>query len=320
MLKVSVIIPIYNTEHYLKKCLDSVINQSYTNIEIICVDNNSTDNSVNIVNKYAQIDNRIKLIKHKVNEGLAASRNTGINYAKGDLIYFLDSDDYIKNNLFEYAITIFNNFDIDFFCFSSEPFADDKDKIIQNFNGIKEYIKIKCDGLFDMNFDIALNTNVHVWNKIYKKSIIKKYNLKFIEGLNYEDIFFTWAYNFISHKVYYEPEIMHHYRIRSTSIMEKHTQNKSYQNTVDHLKNWYMLYLFVQNNKYVFKENYNHLMYLLNFYRNRSKELCPLNEKYKLEKLYLEYRNLLEKQINESLKTHNVFNLLGIKIKIRRNK
>ena len=94
MPKVSVIIPVYNTEKYLEKCLDSVCNQTLSDIEIICVDDCSTDNSLNILKEYAQKDNRIKLIEFKENKGAAAARNEGIKAATGEYIGFIDSDDY----------------------------------------------------------------------------------------------------------------------------------------------------------------------------------------------------------------------------------
>ena len=101
MPKVSVIIPVFNTEKYLRKCLDSVCIQTLSDIEIICVDDCSTDNSLNILKEYASKDNRIKLIEFKENKGAAVARNTGIIEAKGEYIGFIDSDDYIDQNFYE---------------------------------------------------------------------------------------------------------------------------------------------------------------------------------------------------------------------------
>ncbi len=101
MPKVSVIIPVYNTEKYLRKCLDSVCNQTLLDIEIICIDDCSTDNSLNILKEYASKDNRIKLIEFKENKGATVARNTGIDEAKGEYIGFIDSDDYIDQNFYE---------------------------------------------------------------------------------------------------------------------------------------------------------------------------------------------------------------------------
>ena len=114
MPKVSVIIPVFNTEKYLTKCLDSVCNQTLSDIEIICVDDCSTDNSLNILKEYASKDNRIKLIEFKENKGAAVARNTGIIEAKGEYVGFIDSDDYVDLDFYEklYNIGVCENADI----------------------------------------------------------------------------------------------------------------------------------------------------------------------------------------------------------------
>ena len=96
MHKLSIVIPVYNTAVYLKECLDSIINQTYSNIEIICVDDCSPDNSAEIIKEYAAKDNRIKYIKHSENKKQGAARNTGIDAASGKYITFIDSDDYLS--------------------------------------------------------------------------------------------------------------------------------------------------------------------------------------------------------------------------------
>ena len=101
MIKVSIIVPVYNVELYLRECLDSIINQTLKDIEIICVDDCSTDNSYIILDEYSKKDSRIKLLKHNVNKGLGPARNTGINVAQGEYIGFIDSDDYISLDYFE---------------------------------------------------------------------------------------------------------------------------------------------------------------------------------------------------------------------------
>ena len=98
---ISVIIPVYNVEKYLSQCLDSVINQTYKNLEIICVDDSSTDNSLEILKEYAQKDTRIKIIKNEKNLGLGLTRNEGVKVAKGEYIHFLDSDDWMNLNAYE---------------------------------------------------------------------------------------------------------------------------------------------------------------------------------------------------------------------------
>ena len=100
MPKISVIIPVYNVEKYLGQCLDSVVNQTFKDIEIICIDDGSTDSSLDILKKYAQIDSRIIIINSE-NNGVSEARNKGIERAKGDYIYFIDGDDYIDQQCLE---------------------------------------------------------------------------------------------------------------------------------------------------------------------------------------------------------------------------
>ena len=100
MSKISVIVPVYNVEKFIKRCLDSIINQTMRDLEIILVNDGSTDNSGKICDEYAQLDNRITVI-HKENGGLSSARNTGLDVATGEWIAFVDSDDYIEKNMYE---------------------------------------------------------------------------------------------------------------------------------------------------------------------------------------------------------------------------
>ena len=296
MPKVSIIIPIYNTENYLRECLDSVINQTFKDIEIICVNDGSTDNSYNILDEYASRDKRIKIINKK-NSGLACARNEGLKYVSGELCHFLDSDDFIELNLYEYAINIFQNFDIDYFCFSSKSFIDG-DNVIQKQQDIDNYIYTKRDGLYDLNFDIGVNTNIHVWNKIFKSSLIQKYNIRFVDKLLFEDIYFMWYYFFVSKKAYFDTEIYHHYRLRSTSIMELNISNKSFDNGIAHMYNWYELFKTISSNDNLFLQNFNNLLVLLDIYRNRTKETIPSADKYRVEVIRERYYNEIYQKKN----------------------
>ena len=110
--KISVIVPIYNVEQYLRKCIDSIINQTYKNLEIILVDDGSWDNSPRICDEYAKRDNRIKVI-HKKNGGLADARNTGLKMITGNYISFIDSDDYIEKTMYEKMIKVILKYNAD---------------------------------------------------------------------------------------------------------------------------------------------------------------------------------------------------------------
>lgn len=109
---ISIIVPIYNVEKYLPKCIESIINQTYTDLEILLIDDGSTDNSGLICDKYASIDNRIRVI-HKKNGGLSDARNVGLDICKGKYISFIDSDDYIELTMYEKMIKIMINQKVD---------------------------------------------------------------------------------------------------------------------------------------------------------------------------------------------------------------
>ena len=106
--EISIIVPVYNVEKYLKRCIDSILNQSFTDFELILVDDGSTDNSGEIIDEYAIKDERIKVI-HKENGGLSSARNVGIEYSKGNYIAFVDSDDYINKNMYKFYIKMLLN-------------------------------------------------------------------------------------------------------------------------------------------------------------------------------------------------------------------
>lgn len=184
---ISVIVPVYNVENYLRKCLDSIINQNYKKLEIILIDDGSTDDSGKICDEYADKDNRIKVI-HNENQGVSHSRNCGLDIAKGGYILFIDSDDTVKNNyVFEMV---------------KEVRAKDYDLIVSNIIDIfdnESRIRIKnIEGLTgDLRKDfykLRMLLRVPVV-KLYKKSIIKYYNIRFSENMKVsEDQVFNFEY------------------------------------------------------------------------------------------------------------------------------
>lgn len=179
--KVSIIVPVYNVESYINKCVDSILKQTYENIEIILVDDGSMDLSGNICDEYLKKDNRVKVI-HKKNGGLSSARNKGIENATGEFYMFIDSDDYIEENMVErmYFSLINNKCDI---CVC-EYFTD-------GLNSVDIEVDLKEDRVLDtigaMNELIEGNIKGFACNKIYKKDLFL--DIKFPEGKVYEDIY-----------------------------------------------------------------------------------------------------------------------------------
>lgn len=181
MVKLSVIIPVHNTEKYLAKCLESVINQTFSDMEIICINDNSIDKSVNILKKYAKQDSRIKFIQLNKNSGVSVARNIGIDLARGKYISFIDSDDWLNLDFYQKLMDAaeLNNADI----------------AMAGTNWMLNNALYKAganSGCF-IKFNSKLKYLSHgaVWDKIYKLSVIKDNNLKFPQGRVFEDNLFV---------------------------------------------------------------------------------------------------------------------------------
>lgn len=212
-MNISIIVPVYNVEKYLNRCLDSIINQSFNDFELILINDGSTDKSGIICDKYAQIDKRVRVI-HKKNEGVSLTRNLGISIAKGDYITFIDSDDWIEQDFLKKAIEYIkeNNVSI---LITGFVFENNK-KIFNIFNGKKDEIilnnEIKKEFLKQNKFSWT------VYDKFYKKEIIKKYKFdsRFKIG---EDMLFCWQMFKNVEEIGYLPLYKYHYDISASQTM-----------------------------------------------------------------------------------------------------
>ena len=219
---ISVIVPIYNVEKYLNKCIESIINQSYSNLEIILVDDGSKDNASIMCDSYLLKDNRIKVI-HKENGGLSDARNVGIEKAKGKYIIFIDSDDWIDEKMIEilYDIIKKNNSDIsicDYFLAYNEEIQTQKENIkVINLSNIEALKKI-----YDKDLDVCM---IVAWNKLYKIDLFKD-NIRYPYGKIHEDEFTTYKLLYKAEKISYTNRKMYYYRQREKSIMSKSFNKK----------------------------------------------------------------------------------------------
>lgn len=182
MPKISVIVPVYNVAPYLKKCVDSIINQTFTDIEIILVDDGSTDESGTICDQYAQKDSRVKVI-HKPNGGLSDARNSGLEVCSGEYIGFVDSDDWISPDMYETLIHFAVKEDLDVaMCGVLDIWPD-------RIEGTPPFKSVILTDVNDIISEILVNehggTCIPVWNRIYRSRIFK--DLKFEKGRYYED-------------------------------------------------------------------------------------------------------------------------------------
>lgn len=225
---ISIIVPVYNVSNYITKCLDTIINQTYKNIEIILVDDGSTDNSYNICNEYAEKDHRIKLYTKK-NTGVSDTRNFGIDKSKGDYIMFIDSDDWIDIDMCEYLIGLILEHD----CKIAACKYYINDKVICDNTGSIKILKEE-----EIITDYFTNSNIMtcIWNKLYKKDIIVQN--KFVPyNNNGEDIIFTCKVLNKCNKLVYSDSSKYHYNVSNTSITRSVLSMKKVLDNIENHKN-----------------------------------------------------------------------------------
>ena len=184
--KVSIVVPVYNAEKYLKECVDSLIKQDYDNTEIILVDDGSTDNSPQICDEYRKKDERVKVI-HKKNAGVSAARNDGIKKSTGEWVTFVDADDWVEKDYVRYHLKngVSNNSEI---CLSTFPNKVNKDNKVNNWNRSEDSIKT-ISGVEAAKMMMYYKIVISSWNKMFKMSFIKNNNILFKENLSYGEGF-----------------------------------------------------------------------------------------------------------------------------------
>lgn len=229
-VKVSIIIPVYNVEPWLRVCLDSAINQTLKEIEIICVDDVSTDDSLKILQEYANADSRILVFRQETNKGLSSTRNLGVKYAQGEYIYFLDSDDILKLDALEQLYVKAQSENLDVLCFEGNTIFDD-DKL-RKFSyqkrwcvRSKEYKGVKTGKELFVEMIQNDDYKVVVWILFIKREFYINNGLSFVDGILFEDNIFTFELFLKAERVAHEFKQFYIRRIRESSIT---TSNFSY--------------------------------------------------------------------------------------------
>ena len=235
-IKVSIIVPVYDVEPYLKECLDSIINQTLKEIEIICIDDCSTDNGYKILEEYTKKDNRIILLKNDGNRGVGYTRNVGEKLAKGEYLYFIDPDDYISLNFLECLYNTAKKYDSDI-VHTLNIYTNTNGKLnkywlhIDNIlsaeqkKNIANYMEYKSEAsLKKLNRKNIETTNFNLWSKLYKKEFLINHNLFSNEskiGAGY-DTELTLRILLYEPKLSYNNNAIYYYRIRGNSIVDKY--------------------------------------------------------------------------------------------------
>lgn len=303
MTKLSIIVPVYNVEKYLPKCLESLIKQTLKDIEIICVNDGSMDNSLTILKEFASKDSRIRIINNQ-HQGVAKTRNTGIEQSTGEYIGFVDSDDYIDIDFFEklYNSATKSNSDIaiasilkhkNFFNIYNAKYTKEETAIT-----IQDKIKL-CEDKKHFFF--------YAWNKIYHSGFIKENNIKFSEGQIYEDVMFAIKALYYSNKIISVYGTKYHYIEHENSLTKY--KDKTGEKEHDLIKAYSELQEFCNSKNieiserlnYYTKENFG---FILNLYKGKYQSKIQLFNIFTIA------------TISNYSETRNLITILGFKIKI----
>ena len=319
MPKLSIIIPVYNVEPYLDKCISSIIHQTCVDIEIILVDDGSTDNSLLICKKYAEVDSRITLV-HQDNLGVSAARNRGLELATGEWIGFVDSDDYLDTNAYEMLVNQAesNNCDVAIMDFA---YVDKDGNLVKK----REYpygdaVVLNREEAIRHQFDIPLSIRLVMWNKIFKREVIK--DLKYDESLKAsEDTLLLHECLMNSHRAVWIRQPLYYNVQRRGSAMRGGLSTKDYYESLKVHK------LILENVKARYPEIYDYaLVHYLDTcaWKMRSQLACLSNCEKKDRRINYSYISKMKKCIRKetistirckslSFKRKLAFILIGIR-------
>lgn len=256
MSTISVIIPVYNTAIFLPRSIEAVLAQSHSDVEILLINDCSTDNSAKVLDTYARTDSRITVINHESNKGLSAARNTGLRHAHGEYVYFLDSDDWIDLTYLEEMHSV-----------ARESGSD----IINNINMLREYptgkqepyffgnLSHECSGFFPASvliYNIMWSSCTH----LFRRHFLLESHIFFPEGLIHEDMYFQPIAYMATEQVYVIKGAAYHYRVRRNGISgatEIHTRYTDYFSILERVYDAMLEKRYLENHKVLlFPENF----------------------------------------------------------------
>ena len=279
----SIVVPVYNVEKYLRQNLDTLLNQSYKNLEIIAVNDGSTDSSLAILNEYEEKYRDKLIIINQENGGLSKARNKGVLEASGDYIAFVDSDDFVNLEMYLDMIKVAEKEESDIVVCDIEYFWNDNDTRNYVMPGLTNRFKT------DNTHKQALLSSLGVWNKIFSKRFFDKQNISFHEGTLYEDIEVITYLFAKADKISYIPKALLYYRQRENSIMTTRSERcKDIFNvlidTYNRFKDNNLLALYHDEIEYLFIENlllYGQYRFLvLDDYKSLIKKTLAIMNEY----------------------------------------
>ncbi len=223
--KISIIIPVFKVEKYLQECLDSLLNQTYKNLEIILVDDASPDSCPQICDAFAERDKRIAVI-HKKNGGAASARNVGLDCASGEFIAFVDSDDYVDEDYISRLLCLMKEENADISVCSFSNVYRNRIERMENAEGIytaQDYLR-----LFLQDWKCGL-----IWNKLFKADLLK--DVRFAEGHIIDDEFFTYKAVMSAERIVVKNNNLYYYRQRKSGVMNQGRKKKMFQDRMEYM-------------------------------------------------------------------------------------
>ena len=317
---ISVVVPVYNTSDFLKDCLESLLAQTYTDFEVICVNDGSTDSSLNILKEYQQKDSRIKIL-NQANQGLSMARNNGFKLAKGEYISFLDSDDWVTQDYLQKLYEALINTNSDIACSSILR----KGKASERYRVLYKEEKIYTS--LQEKFDICrIPVCCYVWNKLYKRSLIE--NFPFSAGMYFEDVLWTPYVLAKSASVVTVPNATYYYRANANSIVKKTPSEKKQRDLYFAKKK---LFRFYEENGLFLAKKQKRVTKSLKYFKNillmKEKDCDGIIFNYLLgfirlpkfiEFLYNKFKVLMCSMFSiNKIDYHWLIYILGIQIRIR---
>ena len=306
-MKLSLVIPIYNAERYLNKCIDSILSSNPIDIEIILVDDGSTDKSGQICDEYAK-NNKIVKVIHQKNEGVASARNTGIKESSGEYIFFVDNDDWIDGTKIENLVNILNDKNPDI-VINKSLIATGNDKYIKNDYFSKEKINNK-NAEEVINYFRTQKIKIGApWQYVFKKEIVTNNNILFNPNQNGVDDSYFSAVLFINCKSFYlNEDIIYFWRQRLDSQGKTHEKHGYIVKMISSIESM---------NDYVNKisEEYKIAFLYFNIYKNIYSLLGQYNDYSKDDKIYLDkwhknHKKLLDKSVQYGGLFHKILNVI----------
>ena len=271
MAEVSIIVPVYQVEKYLRQCIDSILAQTFTNFELILVDDGSKDGSGKICDEYAEKDERINVI-HQKNSGAAAARNNGMNKMTGKYFTFIDGDDYIAPNMVECLYKNIQNENVDISaCNYRYFFKDDEKKDFYTEN--KAEILTGAEIFYNRKNERNYGFWTVVWNKLYKREVFEKVKFRF--GKYYEDEFWANDIYQMDIKVGIVSDCLYYYRQHDSSTMKQKNIEKSFD-IIEAFQE--RIYVYLKEQKYS-NQAYKVLIYSLEYLHESKKLITNIDEK-----------------------------------------